>query len=187
MHVRPDGETEDILAVFSDPDKARRAVRRLREVLGDPHRVIGVPLESCRYQLADPSLQELVHAALRTARVGIPLGAFAGVGLAVAAIPGVGPLALAGTAFAGGIGGLVVGGLTGVIKQTRWDADPAQFLVVPPGSEEMLVIVRASSAPARRETSRVLGTLVRSGAIAFLDPTAYYATHPQVDEALAHA
>jgi hypothetical protein len=28
---------------------------------------------------------------------------------------------------------------------------------------------------------------VRSGAVAFLDPTAYYATHPQVEEALTPA
>jgi hypothetical protein len=187
MHVRPDYETEDILAVFSDPDKARPAVRRLRELLGDPHRVVGVPLEPGRYQLADTSLQEVVHEARRTARIGIPLGALAGLGLAVATIPGAGPLALAGMAFAGGIGGLVVGGLTGAIKRTRWDRDPAQFLLVAPGSDYLLVIVRASPAPARRETSRVLGTLVRSGAMAFLDPTVYYATHPQVEEALTPA
>jgi hypothetical protein len=187
MHVRPDYETEDILAAFSDPDKARPAMRHLREILGDPHRVVGLPLEPGRYQLVDASLQEVVHAARRTARIGMPLGALAGIGFAVAAIPGAGPLALAGMAFAGGIGGLVVGGLTGAIKQTRWDRDPAQFLVVPPGSGEMLVIVRASPAPAWRETSRVRGTLVRCGAIGFLDPTAYYATHPQVEEALIPA
>jgi hypothetical protein len=97
------------------------------------------------------------------------------------------PLGLAGMVFAGGIGGLVVGGLTGAIKRTRWDRDPAQFLLVAPGSDYLLVIVRASPASARRETSRVLGTLVRSGAMAFLDPTAYYATHPQVEEALTPA
>jgi hypothetical protein len=88
----------------------------------------------------------------------------AGLGLAALAIPGVGALALAGMAVAGAIGGLVVGGLTGAIKRMRWDRDPAQFLDVPPGSDYMLVIVRASPAPARRETSRVLGLLVRAGA-----------------------
>jgi hypothetical protein len=87
-------------------------------------------------------------------------------------------------AFAGGVGGLVVGGLTGAIKRTRWDRDPAQFLVVPPGSNYMLVIARASPAPARRETSRTLGILARAGAMGFLDPAAYYAAHPQVEEML---
>jgi hypothetical protein len=82
---------------------------------------------------------------------------------------------------AGAIGGFVLGGLTGAIKRTRWDRDPAQFLMVPPGSDYMLVIVRASPAPARRETSRVLGILVRLGALGFLDPAAYYATHPHVE------
>jgi hypothetical protein len=159
-------------------------VRRVREELGDPHRVVGMPLEPGTYQLADASLQEVVHGAVRTARVSVPLGVLAGLGVAAAAIPGVGPLALAGMAFAGGIGGLVVGGLTGAIKRTRWDRDPAQFLAVPPGSNYMLVIARASPALARRETARTLGILARAGAIAFLDPGAYYATHPQVEQTL---
>jgi hypothetical protein len=90
-------------------------------------------------------------------------------------------------ALAGGIGGLVVGGLTGAIKRTRWDRDPAQFLVIAPGSEHMLVIVHASPAPAHRETSRALGILLRSGAVAVLDPTAYYASNPDVEEALTPA
>src|SRR5260370_11898500 len=131
MHVRPDYETEDILAVFSDPDNARAAVRRLRELLGDPHRVVGLPLELGRYQLADTSLQEVVHEARRTARIGIPLGALAGLGLAVGV-------------------GLSAGD------------------------------VRARPAPARREPSRVLGTLRRSRATAFLEPTPSYAPHPPV-------
>jgi hypothetical protein len=181
MHVRPDYETEDILAVFDHPDTAREAVRRIREELRDPHRVVGVPLEPGSYQLADASLQGIVHSVVRTARVGVPLGVMAGLGLAALAIPGVGALALAGMAVAGAIGGLVVGGLTGAIKRMRWDRDPAQFLDVPPGSDYMLVIVRASPAPARRETSRVLGLLVRAGARAFLDPGVYYATHQRVD------
>ena len=184
MHVRRDYETEDILAAFDDEETAREALRRVREALGDAHRAVGVPLEPGQYQLADASLQEVVHGAVRTARVSVPLGILAGLGVAAAAIPGAGLLALAGMAFAGGVGGLVVGGLTGAIKRTRWDRDPAQFLVVPPGSNYMLVIARASPAPARRETSRTLGILARAGAMGFLDPAAYYAAHPQVEEML---
>ena len=179
MHVRPDYETEDILAVFDDPESARRAVQRLRADLGDPHRVIAIPLPPGRYQVADTSLQEVVHGALRTARVSIPVGALAGVGLGAVAIPGVGLAALAGLAVAGALGGFVVGGMTGAIKRTRWDRDMAGFLTIPPGSNSVLVIARASPAPARRETGHVIGFLVRAGARAFLDPTAYYATHPE--------
>src|SRR3981081_2630444 len=113
MHVRPDYETEDILAVFSDPDKVRPRVRRLRDLLGDPHRVVGMPLEPGRYQLADTSLQEVVHEAVRAARVSLPLGALAGLGLAALAIPGVGLAALAGIAVAGALGGFVAGGMVG--------------------------------------------------------------------------
>ena len=178
MHVRTDYETEDILAVFDDPETAREVIRRLRAELGDDQRVVGVPLEPGRYQLADFSLQEVVHGAVKAAQVSVPLGALAGLGVAAAAIPGVGPAALAGMALAGAIGGFIVGGMTGAIKRTRWDRDPAGFLDVPSGSHYMLVIVRASPAPARRETSRVKGVLARSGAIAFLDPTVYYAMSP---------
>jgi hypothetical protein len=179
MHVRPDYETEDILAVFDSPEKARIAVRRLRAELGDPHRVVGVPLEPGRYQLADTSLQEVVHGAVRAARLSVPLGVVAGLGLGDLAIPGIGLVALAGMATAGAIGGLVVGGMTGAIKRTRWDRDPARFLDVAPGSSYLLVVVRSSPALARRETSRAIGVLVHAGALGFLDPTAYYATHPE--------
>jgi hypothetical protein len=177
MHVRYDYETEDILAVFADPDTARKALRRVRHVLGDPHRAVGVPLSPGRYQLADPSLPEVVHGAMQAAGVSIPLGALAGLGLAAAAVPAAGPMALAGLGLAGAIGGLVVGGMTGAIKRTGWDRDQAQFIEVPPDSQHMLVIVEASPAPARRETSRVVNILTRAGTIGFLDPTAYYAAH----------
>jgi hypothetical protein len=179
MHVRPDYETEDILAVFDDPETARDAVRRLRAELEDPHRVVAVPLEPGRYQLADTSLQEVVHGAVRAARVSVPLGALAGLGLGALAIPGVGLAALSGMAVAGAVGGFVVGGMTGAIKHTRWDRNTARFLDVPAGSTYMLVIARASPALARRETSRVIGLLARAGALGFLDPTAYYAAHPE--------
>jgi hypothetical protein len=179
MHVRPDYETEDILAVFDDPEAARDAARRVREDLGDPDRVIGVPLEPGRYQLADASLQEVVHGAVRTARISVPVGALAGLGLGAAAIPGVGLAALAGVAAAGALGGFIVGGMAGAIQRTRWDRDPARFLEVPQGSRYMLVVVRASPAVGRRETSRVIRLLVRAGALGFLDPTAYYAAHPE--------
>src|SRR4030088_2385636 len=137
MHVRPDYETEDILAVFDDPGRARRAVQRLRADLGDPHRVVAVPLQPGRYQVADASLQEVVHGALRTARVSIPVGALAGVGLGAVAIPGVGLAALAGLAVAGALGGFVVGGMTGAIKRTRCDPDVAGFFISPPRSKGM--------------------------------------------------
>jgi hypothetical protein len=175
MHVRTDYETEDILAVFDDPERASDIVRQLRVDLGDPYRVSGVPLQPGRYQLADTSLREVVHGAVHAARVSVPLGALAGLGLGAAAIPGVGLAALAGIALAGALGGFIVGGMTGAIIRTRWDRDPARFLDVPQGSHYTLVIVRASPAPARRETARVIGVLVRAGALAFLDPTAYYA------------
>jgi hypothetical protein len=134
-----------------------------------------VPLEPGRYALADTSLQEVVHGAVRAARLSVPLGALVGGGLAALAVPGVGPLALAGMAVAGAIGGFVVGGMTGAISRTRWGRDPAPALEVPQGSNYMLVIVRASPAPARRETSRVLGILARCGALGFLDATAFHA------------
>ena len=177
MHVRYDYETEDILAVFDNPEAAREAVRRVRQAIGDPHRAIAVPLAPGRYQLADVSLQEVVHGAMHSATTSVPLGALAGIGLAAVAVPAAGPVALAGLGLAGAIGGLVVGAMTGAIKRTRWDRDPAQFLEVPPDSEYMLVIVEASPALGRRETSRVMGILTRAGAIGFLDATAYYASH----------
>jgi hypothetical protein len=79
-------------------------------------------------------------------------------------------------AVAGALGGLVVGGMTGAISRTRWDRDPAGGIDVPPNQNYMLVVVHVSPAPARRETSRVIGALVRAGALGFLDPTAYYAS-----------
>jgi hypothetical protein len=88
-------------------------------------------------------------------------------------------------AFAGAIGGLIVGSMTGAIGRTRWDRDPAQFISVPPNSQYRLVIVEASPALAWRETSKVLRILARGGAIGFLDPTAYYAEHePEAATAL---
>jgi len=175
MHVRYDYETEDILAVFDNPDAAREAVRRVRQAIGDPHRVTAMPLPPGRYQVADLSLPEVVHGAMHMAAKSVPLGILAGLGLAAAAVPGAGALALAGLGLAGAIGGLVVGAMTGAIERTRWDRDPAQFVEVPPDSEYMLVTVEASPAPGRRETSRVMGILVRAGALGFLDPGAYYA------------
>jgi hypothetical protein len=175
VRVRYDYETEDVLAVFPNPDTAREALRRVRQALADPHRAIAVPLSPGRCQLADVSLQEVVHGAMQTARLSVPLGALVGLGLAAAAVPGAGTLVLAGLGLAGAIGGFVVGGMTGAINHTRWDRDPAQFLEVPPDSQYMLVIVEASPAPARRETSKVVGILTRAGAIGFLDPAAYYA------------
>ena len=56
-------------------------------------------------------------------------------------MPAAGPLALAGLGLAGAIGGVVVGGMTGAIKRTRWDRDQARFIEVPPDSQYMLVIV----------------------------------------------
>jgi hypothetical protein len=111
----------------------------------------------------------------RAARASVPLGGLAGLGLSTVAIPDVGLTALTALAVAGALGGFMVGGMTGAIKRTRWDRDPAGFLEVPPRSHYTLVIVSASPAPARRETARVMGILVRAGARAFLDPTAYYA------------
>jgi hypothetical protein len=177
MHVRTDYETQDILAVFDRPEAAREASRRVIQVISDPHRVKETPLAPGPYQLADISLQEVVHGAVRAVTRSVPLGALAGAGLALAAVPGVGPLVLAGMAFAGAIGGFVVGSMTGAIAHTRWDRDPAPFIDVPPNSDYRLVIVEASPAPAWRETSRVLRILARNGAIGFLDPTAYYAEH----------
>src|SRR5437016_11360650 len=113
MDVRADYESEDILAVFNSPEAARDAARRVRAALGDPHRVVVVPLEPGRYALADTSLQEVVHGAVRAARLSVPLGALVGGGLAALAVSGVGSLALAGMAVAGAIGGFVVGGMTG--------------------------------------------------------------------------
>src|SRR5438093_11289498 len=80
MHVRTDYETEDILAVFDDPERARAVIPGLRAELGDPHRVVAVPLPAGRYQLADTSLQEVVHDAMRAAGLSVPLGALAGLG-----------------------------------------------------------------------------------------------------------
>jgi outer membrane lipoprotein SlyB len=176
MHVRTDYETEDILAVFGDAEAARSAARGVRAMVNDPHRVTVLPLKPGRYQLADTRLQEVVHGAVRSARISVPAGALTGLGLAAMSLPGIGPGALAGMAAAGALGGLVVGGMIGAINRTRWDRDPANFIEVPPDASHMLVLVRASSAPARRETSRVIGALVRARALAFLDPTAYYAT-----------
>jgi hypothetical protein len=179
MHVTPDYETEDILAVFDNRRAAGTAVQRVRDFLDQPHRVVAVPLEPESYQLADRSLQEVVHGAVRAARVSVPLGVLTGLGLGAVAVPGVGLAALAGIGVAGAIGGFVVGGMTGAITHTRFDSDEAERLRVPPGSEYLLVVARASPAPAARETSRVIGLLVRAGAIAFLDSTAYYAAYPE--------
>jgi hypothetical protein len=98
----------------------------------------------------------------RAARASVPLGGLAGLGLSTVAIPDVGLTALTALAVAGALGGFMVGGMTGAIKRTRWDRDPAGFLEVPPGSHYTLVIVSASPAPARRETARVMGILVRA-------------------------
>jgi hypothetical protein len=185
MHPQLDYEMEDILAVFDNPDAAREAVRRAREIVGDPHRVMAVPLPRGRYQVADLSVQEIVHGAMRTARKSVPLGTLAGLGMAALALPGAGAVAMAGMALAGAVGGLVVGGMTGAIARSRWDPNPADVLTVPPDSQAMLVIVRASPAPARKETSRVLSVLARAGAVAFLDPAAYYANHPHPEPEVA--
>jgi hypothetical protein len=149
MHVRSGYETEHILAVFDDPEVVRNAARRLREYLRDPGRVVVIPLEPGRYQLADTSLQTVVHGAIRAARISVSLGVLVGLGL-------VGLAALAGIGAAGALGGFVIGGMTGAIKHTQWNPDTARFLTVPPGSNYMLLIARASPAPSRRETSRII-------------------------------
>jgi hypothetical protein len=174
MDVRTDYETEDIIAVFDDPEVARRAARRVRVALGDPRKVSVVPLPPGRYQLADNRLQEVLQGAVRSARLSVPLGALAGLGLAAVALPGVGPVAIAGLAAAGAVGGLVVGSMIGAINRTRWDPDPAPFIDVGPDSRRMAVIVQASPALGRRETTRAIRHLARGGAIAFLDPTTFH-------------
>jgi hypothetical protein len=180
MHVHRDYEPEDILAVFDRPDRARQAVRSLGL---DERSMVVVPLEPGRYQLSDRRLAEEAHGAFRGAAIGVPLGALAGVGAAFA-LPGVGPFAAGALMLAGGLGGLVVGGLTGAITRIRWDRNPAAFVEVPEGSEYVLVIVHAPAAPSRRDARRLMLALERAGALGFLDPTAYYATHPGVSQAL---
>jgi hypothetical protein len=127
MHVQPDYETEDILAVFDNPGRAREAVRRLREELGDPHKVVGVPLKPGRYQAADFAAVQVVRGAAHGVVAGLPIGALAGLGLA-SAVPGVGPFVLLGMAAAGAFGGLVLGGFTGAITRTRWGRLPAEVV-----------------------------------------------------------
>jgi hypothetical protein len=74
--------SDPILAVFDSPERARRAVRRLSQVVADAARVEAVPLAPGRYKLADISRAQEVYAAVRGAAVGAPLGGLVGLALA---------------------------------------------------------------------------------------------------------
>jgi hypothetical protein len=184
MHVHSDYEPEDILAVFDRPDRARQAVRSLQSLVPDSRSVVAVPLEPGRYPLSDRRLAEEARGALRGAGFGTPLGIVAGLG-AAAALPGVGPFVALAYALAGAVGGLIVGGLTGAIARTRWDRDAAEVIEVPEDAEYVLVIVHGSAAPGPRSARRLMLALERAGALGFLDPAAYYASHPTVASAVA--
>jgi hypothetical protein len=73
MRPDPDDRSDPILAVFDSPERARRAVRRLSQVVADAARVEALPLAPGRYRLADISRAQEVYAAVRGAAVGAPL------------------------------------------------------------------------------------------------------------------
>ena len=85
---------------------------------------------------------------------------------------GLGPFALVGATAAGALAGLAAGGLRG-IASTYWTDTGQEFLDVPPHSEYVLVVVPAGATADRRHHARAMRTLLRAGALAFLEPTAY--------------
>ena len=180
MHVHPDYETVDILAVFPRPELADAAARRVREMVSDTDSVLTRPLPAGRYALADTSVADVA----RGAGAGVPIGAVVGLGVG-AALTGAGPVTMAGLALAGMVGGLVIGGMSGAIARTRWNRDPADGLDVSRDGEYTLLHVHASPALGRREAQRVMRELMDTGAIAFLDPTAYFARR-EAEKSVAH-
>src|SRR5438445_994826 len=95
MHVHPDYETVDILAVFPRPELADAAARRVREMVSDTDSVLTRPLPAGRYALADTSVADVA----RGAGAGVPIGAVVGLGVG-AALTGAGPVTMAGLALA---------------------------------------------------------------------------------------
>jgi hypothetical protein len=173
VREQPDTTPDFILAVFKSPEHARRVVRRLSEMVPDRRAIDAVPLGPGLYPLADINRGVEVRAAIRGAARWAPIGAI--VGLAFAALlPGVGPFAAVGATAAGALAGLAVGGADGAMKRVRWGEHGLALLEVLPGSNWTLVIVNTSAIPDSQRLGRLLE---RGGAMAFLEPTAYFAAH----------
>jgi len=171
MRPDPDDRSDPILAVFDSPERARRAVRRLSQVVADAARVEALPLAPGRYKLADISRAQEVYAAVRGAAVGAPLGGLVGLALG-ATLVGVASFPALGATAAGALAGLAVGGFRGIAR-TYWTDNGHEFLDVPPYNEYVLVAVPAGAIADRRQRARAMRALLRAGALGFLEPSAY--------------
>jgi hypothetical protein len=167
-----------ILAVFTKPEQARVAFHRLSDFV-DPSLLEAVPLAPGRYRLADINRAVEARSAFRGASAGAVLGAMGGLG--VAALTGFGLFPALGWAAAGALGGLITAGLRS-LGRTEWDDEGHAVVDVPKGGSYTLLIVKLHEASDRPARERIVRTLARNGAIAFIDPSAYVA-HGRMDAA----
>jgi hypothetical protein len=168
MLANADHPPDALLAVFETPDQARRAVRRLSQIVDDPRSIDALPLPPGQYELAAVNSALEAYAALRGAALGAPLGAIAGLGLAMVLL-GATPFPVIGGTAAGALAGLLVGGRRAVAR-SRWTDTGCGVLDVSATSGYVLVTVPARTLADSRARARAIRALGRSGAIAFLEP-----------------
>ncbi len=165
MQIQIDYETETTVAAFRTSSMAEQAAAQLRAA----H--IGVSLISLprgRYQLADASLGAEVTGVLRGACIGAPIGALAGVVLAISRV-GWAPAVVVGLAVAVALAGALVGGLIGSAAGARFDDDMAESLVVQGRGAAVGVVAHTNLLDG--STARAYTILRQAGAIVFLDAT----------------
>jgi hypothetical protein len=88
----------------------------------------------------------------------------------------VGPFAALGAIAAGALTRLGLGSTSGALRRIRWGEHGLAVLDVPPGAEYTLLIASSSAIADRK---RLVQLLADEGAQAFIEPTAYFATHPE--------
>lgn len=175
-----DRRSGSILAVFDRPERARVAYRRLSEFV-DPSHLEAVPLSPGHYPLADINRALEARSAIRGASAGAALGAL--VGLLVAALPGPGLFPALGWAAAGALGGVITGGLRS-LGRVRWDDEGRTVFEVPENRGYTLLIVKPGVPSDQGCRQRIVRTLVRNGALAFVEPAAAFG-HARPEDPLA--
>jgi hypothetical protein len=167
MEVQSDYETEQILAVFGTLEEAVSATRRLVEQHIHADGARQTVLAPGRYDLADATLGEEMHALVRGAEIGAPAGAVIGLAAAASLLGGPSTEVLAGLAAGGAFVGGVLGALEGAVLRARFDDDMAAVHEVRDGHPEVLLVVQTVGSDG--STARARRSLSSAGALAFLD------------------
>ncbi len=170
MEVQSDYETDVTLAVFRTADDLEAAMQRLTAERVEFEAMRRLQLQPGRYALADTSMSEQLHGALRGIEIGVPAGAAVGLGVA-ASLVGSSPMVLAGVAGAGALAGAFLGAFEGAVARTRFDDDVTPVHHVVDDDPEMVLVLYTSGIS--RTTARARRLLAASGAIAFLDSSLF--------------